>query len=61
MIPVSFVFAFFGLFFASIFDIRTREIPDWLSYSMIALGFGTALIASILYKDFYPIVYSIIG
>ncbi|MBC8500175.1 MAG: prepilin peptidase [Nanoarchaeota archaeon] len=61
MIPVNYVFAFFGLLFASIFDIKTREIPDWLNYSMIGLGFGTAVIYSTIFLTFRFLVSAVLG
>lgn len=61
MIPVNYVIAFFGLLFASIFDIRTREVPDWLNFSLIAFGFGSAIIASIIHLTYTYILYSAIG
>ena len=61
MIPVNYSFAFFGLFFASIFDLKTREIPDWLNYSLIAVGFSSALISSVKYSDYGFLLRSLAG
>ncbi|NQU98599.1 prepilin peptidase [Candidatus Woesearchaeota archaeon] len=61
MIPVNYAFAFFGLLFASIFDIKTREIPDWLNYSLIGFGFGTSIILSITNLNYWIFVYSLLG
>ncbi|MFH1771122.1 MAG: A24 family peptidase [archaeon] len=61
MIPINYAVAFFGLLLASIFDIKTREVPDWLNYSLIAFGFGSAIITSILYSTPIYILYSAIG
>jgi len=38
---------FIGLVVASLFDIKTREVPDWLNYSLIASGLGIRLIYSL--------------
>lgn len=61
MIPINYVIAFFGLLFASVFDIKTKEVPDWLNFSLIAFGFGSAIIASIIYSTYTYILYSVIG
>ncbi len=52
-----------GLFLlvASVCDIRTREVPDWLSYSLIVFGLASALFYSWIFSDWYALVASIIG
>lgn len=50
-----------GIFIAAISDIKTREIPDWLNYSLIALGLGIRMIYSISLKDPLIILSSVIG
>jgi Flp pilus assembly protein protease CpaA len=44
---VGFGVGLLALIAASIFDIKTREVPDWLNYSLIAFVFGSSLILSI--------------
>lgn len=39
--------AFLGLFVGSFSDLKTREVPDWVSYSMIFGGLGLRLIFSL--------------
>jgi Flp pilus assembly protein protease CpaA len=46
---------------ASIFDIKTREVPDWLSFSLIAIGLGIRGIHSLFYWDYNYILYGLIG
>ncbi len=46
---------------ASISDIKTREVPDWLNYSATAAGIGINLIYSLITWNPWPIVYSIAG
>ena len=48
------------LFVASIFDLKTREIPDLLSYSFIASVLGIRLIYS-LFTNFSFFFYGILG
>ncbi len=40
---------------ATISDIKTREVPDWLSYSLIAIALSLKAIYSIVYKE--PMVF----
>lgn len=49
------------LFTAGIFDIKTREVPDWLSFSLIAIGLSSRLIYSIFSRDCWIFVYGILG
>tara|TARA_Y100000310_G_scaffold218438_1_gene219732 strand:- start:8198 stop:9043 length:846 start_codon:yes stop_codon:yes gene_type:complete len=37
----------FGLLIASLFDIKTREVPDWISYSLILSGLSLRLLYSL--------------
>lgn len=48
-----------GLFIASLADIKTKEIPDWLSFSMIASGISLRLMQSISTLSWKPFVYTI--
>ncbi len=41
------VLAVFGLGAATIHDLRTREVPDWITYGLIAGGFGIRLLAAL--------------
>ncbi len=44
---------------ASVFDIRTREVPDWLSFSLISLGLGIRLIYSLVYSEWKFFLYGL--
>ncbi|MBU4502124.1 MAG: A24 family peptidase [Nanoarchaeota archaeon] len=55
------IIGFVALIFASVHDLKTREVPDWLSYSLIISGFGIRLIYSLLFLDFWYIGYGLIG
>src|SRR3989344_7017584 len=62
MIWISFiVITLAWLIFASITDLKTREVPDWLNYSLIAIGLGGRGIYSIIQKDSSYIFYGVIG
>ena len=49
------------LIIASITDIKTREIPDWISYSLISLAIITRIISSIQIQSFQPILLKLLG
>ncbi len=40
-----------GLLFGSVTDIRKREVPDWMNYSLIAAGIGIRLINGLVGND----------
>lgn len=46
-----------GLAIATTTDIKIREVPDWLSYSLIISGFVIRLLYSLIYNDFFPLIY----
>ena len=50
-----------GLSIASLIDIKTKEIPDWLNYSMIASGLGIRLIYSTTINDYSFFLYGLLG
>ena len=47
------------LSFASLNDLKTREVPDWISYSLIITALAFYLIKSIVIKDFSFILQSL--
>jgi Flp pilus assembly protein protease CpaA len=53
--------AFVALLVASYTDIRTREVPDWLSFALIAVGIGSRLILSAASWDPTWIVQGLLG
>jgi Flp pilus assembly protein protease CpaA len=42
-------------------DIKTLEVPDWLNYSLIAVGLGGNLLFSIAKSDYIYILNSLLG
>ena len=42
-------------------DFRTREVPDWLNYSLIFMGFGLRTIFTTVYHDWSYIIEGIFG
>ena len=62
MIEVIFVVvSLILLAIASYNDTKTKEVPDWISYSLITIGFSLSLLASIVNKDYKIILFSVIG
>ena len=55
------IVALVGLFLGSLEDMRTREVPDWLSFSLIFIGVGSALIFSIFRNDYSILLSSVVG
>ena len=50
-----------ALLIGSYTDLKTREVPDWLNFSLIAAGLGIRSIVSIVRWDYHPILYGLIG
>jgi len=46
---------------ASISDLKTREVPNWLSYSLITIAIISRLLNAIFYQEFSPLIYSMVG
>jgi Flp pilus assembly protein protease CpaA len=55
------ILALVWLAFASISDIRKREVPNWLSFSLIAFALAYRVFYSILYFDIMFLVYGVLG
>lgn len=50
-----------GLIIASIVDLKKREIPDWLNYSLICTGLSLRLLHSLTYSEWYYFNYALLG
>ncbi len=63
MFPVTVIIGFFGLLAAALFDMFSKhnEIPDWLNYSMIGVGLGSAVITAFMTEKYILILYSLAG
>ncbi|MBM3200017.1 prepilin peptidase [Candidatus Woesearchaeota archaeon] len=64
MIPTDVFLAIIGfaaLIPASVHDIRTREVPDWISYGLIIAGFGIRIIHSLVFSDVWYFLYGLVG
>ena len=53
--------AFLGMLVGSFTDIKTREVPDWINYSLIFMGLGLRLIFSVAFWNYNFIVEGLIG
>jgi Flp pilus assembly protein protease CpaA len=58
---VGFVVGLIALLAASVFDIKTREVPDWLNFSLIAFAVGTSIILSIYHGYATVLFNSLLG
>ncbi|MFH1592111.1 MAG: prepilin peptidase [Candidatus Woesearchaeota archaeon] len=50
-----------ALIFATIVDIRIKEVPDWISFSLIATGLIIRLMHSIIFTDWPFFFYGLLG
>src|SRR3989344_7250482 len=50
-----------ALIFATIVDIRIKEVPDWISYSLIISGIIIRLFHSIIFNDWFYLLYGLLG
>ena len=50
-----------ALLVSSYIDLKSRKVPDWISYGLIFAGLGLRLIDSISISSYGPILYGIIG
>ncbi len=48
MIVINIITAIIALAIGTYTDLKTREVPDWLNYSLIAFSFGSAIIYSLV-------------
>ncbi len=61
IISIFIIIALIAVIIGSYTDIKTLEVPDWLNYSLIAIGLGGNLIYSIATSDFSYILRSLLG
>lgn len=50
-----------GMIIATATDLKKREVPDWLNYSLIFFGLGARLIYSVYYLDFFFFLEGVLG
>jgi len=55
------VIALIVLIIGTYTDIKTREVPDWLNFGLIAVGLGTRFIFSTATQDWSYILYGLAG
>ncbi len=61
MIDFLIVIAIIWLIFASISDLKKNEVPNWLSFSLIAIALAYKLFYSVVNWNFSYIHYSLLG
>lgn len=52
---------FIALVIGSYTDIKTREVPDWVNYSLIIIGLGLRFLYSVITDDWNIILYGLYG
>lgn len=55
------VIGLLALFVASITDLNKKEVPDWLSFSMIGSALGIRLVYSVSSSDYWYFIYGLLG
>ncbi len=58
---IAFSSALIALAIAAMFDLKTREVPDWLSYSTIFFGVGLRLLFAGVTLDLSYIIAGVLG
>ncbi|MBI1935655.1 prepilin peptidase [Candidatus Woesearchaeota archaeon] len=58
---ITYIISFAALFVGSITDLKTREVPDWINYGLVASGLGLNLLFSAVYSNSDFIINSIAG
>ncbi|MBN1385622.1 prepilin peptidase [Candidatus Woesearchaeota archaeon] len=53
--------AIMALLISSVSDLKIREVPDWVSYSLIFLALASRLIFSLHEHDFIPFLQGLVG
>ncbi|RME54810.1 prepilin peptidase, partial [Candidatus Woesearchaeota archaeon] len=53
--------AIIALIFASLVDLRIKEVPDWLNFSLIIVALGIRLIHAIVYSEWQYFYYGLLG
>ena len=61
MLLASIVIAFIALIIGSITDLKNREVPDYVSYSLIFFAFASAIMYSIIQWSYIPIAQTAMG
>jgi len=60
-ILIPYTIGFLVLLIGSYTDIKTREVPDWVNFGLISMGFGINLLFSAIYWKIDFIVASVAG
>ena len=55
------ILAFLGILIATIVDLKTREIPNWINFSMVAVALAIRLMHSVLTAEWFYILYGLLG
>ena len=58
---ILFIIVFIALVIGTYTDFKTREVPDWLNYGLIFVGFGLRIIFTVVYQDWSYIVHGLLG
>ncbi|MBI2522759.1 prepilin peptidase [Candidatus Woesearchaeota archaeon] len=60
-VAIPYLIGFIVLLAGSYTDFKTREVPDWVNFGLIGIGFGINLLFTIIYWKINFILASIVG
>ena len=55
------IVAFIWMIFATISDIKTKEVPNWLNFSLIIIAFSLRAFQSLIFKNLFYFLFGVIG
>tara|TARA_Y100000310_G_scaffold341089_1_gene439058 strand:- start:2069 stop:2974 length:906 start_codon:yes stop_codon:yes gene_type:complete len=58
---IPYAIGFLILLIGSYTDIKTREVPDWVNFGLIGIGFGVNLLFSIIFWEINFVLGSVVG
>ncbi|MFH1072753.1 MAG: prepilin peptidase [Nanoarchaeota archaeon] len=58
---LSWIIGCIGLLIAAYTDIKTREVPDWLNYSLIGFGILSSALYSVIFWNAWYVIGSVVG
>jgi len=61
MLLIGVIIAFVALFVASITDLKSREVPDYVSYGLIFIAFAISVIYFVISRDYNYLIQSVLG
>jgi Flp pilus assembly protein protease CpaA len=61
LLLINYLVITLGLIIGTFTDFKSREVPDWLNFSLIGAGIGLGVLNALFLWSYTPLLYSIIG